>query len=61
VDVYDRFGVPINWKTGDVAIVCNWRWAHGRPSIHLNSGEQRELGVLIGEPFNRVGDLDDKW
>jgi len=61
VDVYDRFGVPINWKTGDVAIVCNWRWAHGRPSIHLNSGEQRELGVLIGEPFNRVGDLDGKW
>ena len=61
VDVYDRFGVPINWNVGDVAVVCNWRWAHGRPSIHLEDGEQRELGVLIGEPFNRVGDLDGKW
>jgi len=61
VDVYDRFGVPVNWNTGDVAIVCNWRWAHGRPSIHLNAGEQRELGVLIGEAFDRVGDLDGKW
>jgi hypothetical protein len=61
VDVYDRFGIPIDWKVGDVAIVCNWRWAHGRPDIQLEAGELRELGVLIGEPFNRVGDLDDKW
>jgi len=61
VDVYDRFGIPINWNVGDVAIVCNWRWAHGRPSIQLEAGEQRELGVLIGEPFDRVGDLDEKW
>ena len=61
VDVYDRFGIPINWNVGDVAIVCNWRWAHGRPNIHLEPGEQRELGVLIGDPFDRVGDLDGKW
>lgn len=61
VDTYDDFGIPVNWKVGDVAIVCNWRWAHGRPDIHLQVGEQRELGVLIGEPFNRVGDLDGKW
>ena len=61
VDVYDRFGIPIDWSVGDVAIVCNWRWAHGRPGIQLDVGEQRELGVLIGEPFDRVGDLDDKW
>ena len=61
VDVYDRFGIPIDWNVGDVAIVCNWRWAHGRPDIHLDAGEQRELGVLIGEPFDRIGDLDGKW
>jgi hypothetical protein len=61
VDVYDRFGIPINWNVGDIAIVCNWRWAHGRPGIQLDVGEQRELGVLIGEPFDRVGDLDGKW
>lgn len=61
VDIYDRFGIPINWNKGDIAIVCNWRWAHGRPGIHLGPGEQRELGVLIGAPFDRVGDLDNKW
>ncbi len=61
VDVYDRFGIPINWNKGDIAIVCNWRWAHGRPGIHLGPGEQRELGVLIGAPFDRVGDIDGKW
>ena len=61
VDVYDRFGVPINWSVGDVAVVCNWRWAHGRPGIHLDEGEERELGVVIGAPFKRVGDLPDKW
>ncbi len=61
VDVYDRFGVPIQWNTGDIAIVCNYRLAHGRPGIHLGENEERELGVLIGEPYERVGDLPDKW
>lgn len=61
VDIYDRFGIPIDWNVGDVAIVCNYRFAHGRPGIHLAEGEQRELGVLIGESFSRVGDLDGKW
>lgn len=61
VDIYDRFGVPIDWRVGDVAVVCNYRWAHGRPGILLKQGEQRELGVLIGEAFERVGDLTDKW
>ena len=61
VDVYDRFGIPIPWSVGDVAIACNYRFAHGRPAIHLDVGEARELGVVIGESFERVGDLPDKW
>lgn len=61
VDVYDRSGVRIDWNVGDVAVVCNYRWAHGRPGIHLEAGEERELGVLIGEAFERVGDLAGKW
>jgi alpha-ketoglutarate-dependent taurine dioxygenase len=61
VEVYDRFGVPIPWNTGDIAIVCNYRFAHGRPGIYLADDEERELGVLIGEPYERVGDLPDKW
>lgn len=61
VDVYDRFGIPIDWNPGDVAIVCNYRFAHGRPGIHLEEGEERELGVLLGDTFERIGDLDGKW
>lgn len=61
VDVYDRFGVPIDWNVGDVAIICNYRWAHGRPGIHLGSDEDRTLGVLLGETFDRVQDVPGKW
>ena len=61
VDVYDRFGIPIKWNVGDIAIVCNYRFAHGRPGIHLEDDEERELGVVIGEAYERVGDLSDKW
>lgn len=59
--VYDDYGMPINWSVGDVAIICNYRFAHGRPAIHLENGEQRELGVLIGESFDRVQDIAEKW
>jgi hypothetical protein len=61
VDAYDQFGIPIEWSRGDIAVVCNYRFAHGRPSVYLEQGEERELGVLIGEAFERVGALDDKW
>ena len=59
--VYDDFGIPIDWKVGDVALICNYRFAHGRPSIHLKPGESRELGVLIGESFDRVETVEGKW
>lgn len=61
VDVYDRFGQPVDWDVGDILIVCNFRFAHGRPGIELAPGEQRELGVLIGDAYQRVGDLPHKW
>ena len=61
VDVYDQFGLPIEWRAGDIAIVCNYRFAHGRPGIYLQHGEERELGVLIGEAYDRVEALSDKW
>ena len=61
VEVYDRFGVPIDWSVGDIALICNYRWAHGRPGIVLQGDERRELGVLLGETFERVGDVDGKW
>lgn len=61
LDVYDQFGIPINWQVGDVALICNYRFAHGRPAVHLKDGEKRELGVLIGEDFERLEALEGKW
>jgi len=59
--IYDDYGIPINWKVGDVALICNYRFAHGRPAVHLQEGEERELGVLIGESFDRLQTREDKW
>jgi hypothetical protein len=61
VAVYDRFGSPIDWRVGDIGVICNYRFAHGRPSILLGADEERELGVLLGEPFDRVGDIAGAW
>ena len=61
VEVYDRFGSPLDWRIGDVGVICNYRFAHGRPSIELGDDEERELGVLLGEPFDRVGPHPAKW
>jgi len=44
-----------------VGIVCNYRFAHGRPGIHLRDGERRQLGVVLGEQYDRVGTPTDKW
>lgn len=61
VDCYDMYGVPIKWKTGDIAIVCNWRWAHGRPAYSLEEGERRQLGVMLGQTFTRIEHKEGKW
>ena len=61
VDVYDRYGLPIRWEVGDVAVICNYRFAHGRPAIEMQAGESRELGVVIGGSFDRVGAVPDRW
>jgi hypothetical protein len=61
VDIYDRFGIPIDWRVGDIAVFCNYRFAHGRPGIHLAEGEERNLGVLLGATFDRVGDVEGQW
>lgn len=61
IDVYDRFGTPIDWSVGDVAVICNYRFAHGRPEIRLEDGEARKLGVMLGEQYDRVGQRADKW
>jgi len=61
IDLYDEFGMPLDWKRGDVGIICNYRWAHGRPGIRLGSGEERKLGVVLGDQYARVGVRSDCW
>jgi hypothetical protein len=61
IDLYDEFGMPLNWRRGDVGVICNYRWAHGRPGIRLGGGEARTLGVVLGDQYDRVGVRSDKW
>jgi len=61
VDIYGRHGTPIDWRRGDVAVVCNYRFAHGRPGIDLEADEARRLGVILGAQYDRLGALADKW
>eukprot|EP01083_Nonionella_stella_P285351 971272_1 len=56
VDIYDKYGLPVEWNVGDIVILCNYRWAHGRPVYDLeNENEERNLGVVLGQVFDRVG------
>ncbi|MFK7827784.1 MAG: TauD/TfdA family dioxygenase [Oligoflexales bacterium] len=61
IEAYDKFGTPLFWEKGDIAIVCNYRFAHGRPSYSLLPGENRELGVVLGHTFKREGWRKDAW
>lgn len=61
VAVYDAHGIEVDWRVGDVAVFDNYRFAHGRPGIDLAPGESRQLGVLLGPRFDRVGQLPTKW
>lgn len=60
-EVYDQNGFPLDWRGGDIAIVCNYRFAHGRPEFKLEEGEERTLGVVLGGMYNRVGQVEGKW
>jgi hypothetical protein len=60
-DAYDMFGIPIPWQAGDVAVLCNLRYAHGRPGIQLLPEEKRELGVMLGSLFERQETKEGKW
>ena len=61
VDVYENHGIPIAWQKGDIAAICNYRFAHGRLPFSLAEGEQRELGVILGQMYKRLGQKDDAW
>ena len=55
VNAYDAAGVRLPWSKGDVAVACNIRTAHGRPAIHLDDGDVRQLGVVLGPVMRKKG------
>lgn len=57
----DKYGFPIDWQRGDCVMFCNYRMSHGRPGYQINSGEKRNLGVVLGPVFDRVGQRNDKF
>ena len=61
VALYDKYGFPVEWQTGDVVVFCNFQFAHGRKGFELELGEERQIGVVLGKAFDRVGDRMDKW
>ena len=62
VDAYDAGGIRLAWRQGDVAVVCNFRTAHGRPPVaDLLPHERRRLGVVLGPLTKKRGVLDGKW
>jgi hypothetical protein len=61
VDAYDRGGVRVQWERGDILAFCNYRFAHGRPAYHLNPWEKRQIGVVLGEKFSRIGAAEHAW
>mmetsp|Transcript_81381 Transcript_81381/g.226663 ORF Transcript_81381/g.226663 Transcript_81381/m.226663 type:complete len:414 (-) Transcript_81381:104-1345(-) len=51
----DKYGIRVPWRVGDVSMMCNYRWVHGRPGFCKKPGEERELAVMLGERFYREG------
>jgi hypothetical protein len=43
----------IDWKRGDLLVLCNLRWAHGRP-VALSGSVGRQLAVTFGTKMRRA-------
>ena len=48
-------------EKNDILFLCNYRWAHGRPGFQLTKDEKRELGVILGDNFERIGQINEKF
>lgn len=59
--LYDRGGIRIQWQKGDIAAFCNYRFAHGRPAFDLLPYEERQIAVMLGKKFQRVGAVEGAW
>ncbi|XP_063723257.1 uncharacterized protein LOC134851208 [Symsagittifera roscoffensis] len=61
LDISANQGFKHSWKPGQSVLSCNYRFMHGRPGMSLNPGEVRQLGVVLGERFERVGPVPGKY
>eukprot|EP00931_Biecheleriopsis_adriatica_P044822 TRINITY_DN2567_c0_g1_i2.p1 TRINITY_DN2567_c0_g1~~TRINITY_DN2567_c0_g1_i2.p1 ORF type:complete len:390 (-),score=82.09 TRINITY_DN2567_c0_g1_i2:43-1212(-) len=61
VSLYDDGGIRVRWSEGDILAFCNYRYAHGRPAFTLHKWEERQIGVVLGEKFDRVGTVESAW
>lgn len=63
--LYCKYGFQVGgdeaMDDGDINIFCNFRFAHGRPSFQLKEGEKRDLGVVIGKMYERIGPKVGKY
>lgn len=59
--LYARGGTRVQWQTGDIVAFCNRRFAHGRPAFDLRPWEERQVGVMLGQKFQRVGAVEGAW
>jgi len=64
-DLYCKHGFQVGGEQGmldgDISIFCNFRFAHGRPRFKLEKGQKRDLGVVIGKMYERIGPKENKW
>ena len=64
-DLYCKHGFQVGGEQGmldgDISIFCNFRFAHGRPRFELEKGQKRDLGVVIGKMYERIGPKENKW
>lgn len=53
-NAFARFTIPLQWQTGDIAVLENIAWTHSRPPYHLEPGEQRKIGILVSNHRPRL-------
>ena len=55
INVYGKSSIRVDWEKGDIVIICNYRFAHGRPRHNTERDGEREIRVCLGPVFDRIG------
>ena len=52
---------PLYWTPGTIVLLDNRRFTHARPPYELPKDEKRQLGVLLLNPVERRGQIEEKF